>query len=198
MSNRHYYTKEQEQFLIDNVKGITLKELTNRFNVKFKLSLSEDAIAGRKNKLNLSSGIKGGQFQKGHIPINKGTKGMFNVGGNKTSFKKGNIPQNHREVGSERINADGYIEIKTKEPNVFELKHRVVYEKINGPIPKDCNVVFADGNKMNLNPDNLVLVSKSEMLIMNKRGLFLKDKELTKTGVAIAKVIDKTNKLRKK
>lgn len=142
MNKKHYYTKEQDQFLIQNVKGITLKELTARFNKRFSLLLSEDSIANRKNKLKISSGIKGGQFEKGHIPINKGTKGMFNVGGNRTSFKKGNIPQNHKPVGYERINVDGYIEIKTKEPNVFKLKHRVVYEEANGPIPKDCNMDY--------------------------------------------------------
>lgn len=30
----HKYSKTEDQFLIDNVKGITLKELTNRFNKK--------------------------------------------------------------------------------------------------------------------------------------------------------------------
>ena len=29
---RHIYSKEEKQFLIDNVKGISLIELTERFN----------------------------------------------------------------------------------------------------------------------------------------------------------------------
>ena len=71
---RHIYSIEEEKFLIDNVKGITLKELTNRFNKNFNYNLSESAIANRKNKLGLSSGITGGQFKKGNIPFNKGKK----------------------------------------------------------------------------------------------------------------------------
>ena len=71
---RHKYTNEEDKFLIDNVKGISLKELTDKFNQRFNINLSESAIANRKNKLHLSSGITGGQFQKGHEPINKGKK----------------------------------------------------------------------------------------------------------------------------
>lgn len=68
---RHSYSKEEEKFLIDYVKGITLKELTNKFNKKFGLNLSENCIANQKTKLGLRSGIVGGQFQKGQKPFNK-------------------------------------------------------------------------------------------------------------------------------
>ena len=34
---RHIYSEEEKQFLIDNVKGISLIELTKRFNKKFSL-----------------------------------------------------------------------------------------------------------------------------------------------------------------
>lgn len=71
---RHNWSNEEKQFLIDNVKGITLKELTQRFNKKFNMNLSESSIANRKCKLGLHSGITGGQFQKGQIPFNKRVK----------------------------------------------------------------------------------------------------------------------------
>ena len=73
---RHKYSEEEQKFLIDNVKGITLKELTERFNKRFDLNLSENCIACQKNKLGLRSGIVGGQFQKGQKPFNK----RFKVG----------------------------------------------------------------------------------------------------------------------
>ena len=56
-------------------------------------------------------------------------------------------------------------------------------------------VIFADGNKRNFDIDNLILVSDSEALIMNANKLRYENKELTKTGALIAKVIDKTNKI---
>lgn len=58
-------------------------------------------------------------------------------------------------------------------------------------------VIFADRNKRNFDLDNLILVTDSEALIMNTNKLIYEDAELTKTGSLIAKVIDKTNKLKK-
>ena len=57
-------------------------------------------------------------------------------------------------------------------------------------------VIFADGNKRNFNIDNLILVTNSEALIMNTNKLIYENAGLTKTGSLIAKVIDKTNKLK--
>lgn len=200
---RHKYTCEEIQFLINNVKEITLKELTDRFNNKFKWNLSESAIANQKNKLGLTSGIVGGQFQKGQTPFNKGKtwneymsrEGQKNS--SKTQFQKNNIPWATKPVGAERKDKDGYIEIKIAMPNKWQLKQRYVYEHTYGKIPKGYNVIFANGNKYNFDLDNLILVSNAELLIMNRRGLYKKDKDLTKTGSLIAKVIDKTNKRKK-
>ena len=116
----HKYSAEEHQFLIDNVKGITLKELTRRFNEKFNTNLTENAISNQKTKLCIRSGIVGGQFPKGHIPANKGKKGYMSPEQYEkckaTMFKKGTIPANHRPIGSERIdNRDGSILIKIQD-----------------------------------------------------------------------------------
>ena len=50
---------------------------------------------------------------------------------------------------------------------------------------------------MNFDIDNLIAVSKAEMLILNNNNLRFEDKELTKVGVNIAKVIDKAKKVSK-
>ena len=187
------YTQEQKEFIIKNNYMKSSKELADMFNNEFNTNVSYRQIEYFRHNHHLNSGLTG-RFEKGHTSWNKGTKGLTHA--NKTSFKKGNIPQNHKPVGYERINVDGYVEIKVAEPNVFKLKHRVIYENIYGKIPDNHNVVFADGNKLNLDPDNLIIVSKSEMLIMNNNKLFMNERELTKTGSSIAKVIDKTNKIK--
>lgn len=115
----------------------------------------------------------------------------------KTCYKKGNIPKNHKQIGHERINTDGYIEIKVEEPNKWKLKHRYVYESVYGNIPTGYKIIFADGNKQNVDIDNLVLISASEELIMNRNKLFYENKSLTNAGVNIAKLIDKANKRKK-
>ena len=202
MEKRHKYTKEEDNFLIKNVKGKTLKELTNMINKEFNLNLTENSISNRKVKLGIKSGNIGGRFEKGHIPANKGKpmKPEQYEKCKKTMFKRGNIPANRREVGSERVTKDGYLKIKIQDGQGNKnwiLKHRFIYEQVNGPIPKRHKVIFADGNKRNFEIDNLLLVSYSEQLIINKNNLLKSDKELTKTGVTIAKVMNKVNKRKK-
>lgn len=203
MGTIHKYTPEEIEFLKQNVPGRTLKEFQRLFNEKFNLNVSEQSIENAKRRYNIKSGLTGGQFCKGHTPANKGKKWseyMSKEGQEsslRTTFKKGNIPHNHRPVGSERITKDGYIEIKVQEPNKWKLKHRMLYEKEYGVIPKGHKLIFADGNKLNLDLDNLILVSSSEELIMNRNKLFFDNETLTKTGVLVSKVIDTTNKRKK-
>ena len=202
------WTDEVIQFMIENYEGKDNIELANLLNEKFNLNTNNDRVSNvkanlkRRKGIDLTTNINRGKYRLGVSPANKGKKWdeyMSKEGQEKsrlTTFKKGNIPKNHKPIGYERVNVDGYVEIKVAEPNVFKLKHRVIYENIYGKIPDNHNVVFADGNKLNLDPDNLILVSKSEMLIMNNNKLFMNERELTKTGSIIAKVIDKTNKIK--
>lgn len=197
---RHKYTKLEDQYLIENVKGITLKELTNKFNKQFSLDLSEGAIANRKVKLGIQSGIVGGQFQKGQESWNKGKKmspSQYKKAA-PTMFKKGNIPANRRPIGSERVdNRDGSILIKVQDGHLqknWMSKSRYVYEQAYGKIPKGHKIIFADGDHSNFDLDNLILVSNAEELIMNQRKLISKEAEFTKTGAVIAKVLNKAKK----
>ena len=106
------------------------------------------------------------RFKPGSIPPNKGKKLAPDVYAKlaPTMFRKGHAPVNHKPVGSERVNVDGYVEVKVAEPNRWRLKHRVVWEAENGEIPPGHNVQFKDGNPLNVSPDNLYLISRSEQL----------------------------------
>ena len=194
---KHTYTQIEDKFLKDNVKGITLKELTRKFNNEFKTKVTESAIGNRKSKLNIRSGIVGGQFKKGQEPWNKGKKMSDEQYEKirKTMFKKGNVPANKKEIGSERVDKkNNYIIIKVQDEENKEKwvgKHRYIYEQKYGKIPKGYKVIFADRNNRNFDLDNLVLVSNAEELIMNQRKLFSKKGEYTKTGVRIARILNK-------
>ena len=106
------------------------------------------------------------RFKKGSVPPNKGKKMSPEVYEKvkETMFKKGNSPVNHREVGSERINVDGYIEIKVAEPNVWRLKHRIIWEQHNGVIPAGYNVQFKNRNTQDCRIENLYIISKAEQM----------------------------------
>ena len=125
---------EEEKILIDNAYEHTNKQIQDLL-VEIGSNRSISAIQNRKNKLGLKCSYNAGCFKKGNVPFNKGKKWADYVSkkgqenSRKTTFKKGNIPHNHRPVGSERITKDGYTEIKIKEPNKWQLKHRYIYEK---------------------------------------------------------------------
>ena len=189
----HRYTEEQKQFIIDNNYGKYSKELADLFNQRFNTNITAKEIKYFRTNYRLNSGLTG-RFEKGHKTWNKGLKGY--IGANKTSFKKGNIPHNYRPVGSERINIDGYYEVKVADPNVWELKHRYIWEQTNGKIPKGHKLIFLDGNRNNVALENLKLISDSENLIMNNYKLRYTKQELTKSGILISKVIDKVNKVK--
>lgn len=142
------------------------------------LGSTESAVGGMAFKLKLKKSAKfmlehssKSFFPKGHQPLNKGRKQIEYMSAAQiektkaTRFKKGNIPKNHKPVGYERVTRDGYIEIKTAEPNVFEIKHRLVWIEHNGKIPPGYNVQFKDGNRQNVCIENLYLISRSEQLL---------------------------------
>lgn len=190
----HYFTPEEKKFIEDHVKDRSNNELTDIFNTYFGLDLNVKQIKAFKKNHKLSSGLDG-RFQPGQIPFNKGKKGIG--GWEPTQFKKGNKPVNYRPVGSERVNVDGYVEIKTADPNKWRLKHQVIWEQVNGPIPKGYAVIFGDSNRLNLEPENLILVSRKQLVRLNQNNLISNNAELTKTGIIIADIFNKIGERKK-
>lgn len=193
MSKVIKWTEEEKEYLREITPGRHYKEILDLMNERFDRPFRMEQIKGAIARYKLNTGFTG-RFEKGNIPFNKGKKGIYPKGCEKTWFKKGQTPINHKPVGSERIDRDGYIMIKVAEPSVWKLKHRVIWEKANGPIPKNYTVIFLDGDKSNTDINNLALVSRSELLIVNQKKLIKSDTELSKVGINIAKVQSKINK----
>lgn len=192
------YTIEMKRFINDRQCGISRKELTMLFNQVFGTEYSINNISAYCKRNGLRNGSDG-RFIKGQQPHNKGVKMSKEVyeKAKHTMFKKGNIPHNHKPVESERVNVDGYIEIKIAEPKKWRLKHNVVWEQHNGAIPKGYVVVFLDRNPLNIDISNLKLIRRSELLIMNRYGLYGEDAEINNTATNLAKLIDTTNKVKR-
>ena len=197
-------TDEQDAYLRSIVKGKTCYECADLLNEKFKLSLTGSQISGYKKSHHITSGLDT-RIKKGYIPKHKGTKGLYNVGGNITSFKKGHTPKNIAKIGVERKTVDGYTWVKTSDsPNPktkranWTMKHVLVYEQAHGKLKDGCMCVFLDGNKENFDIDNIVSITKAESLYMNKRGLFSTDPEITKSGIALARMMCKAFKAKRR
>lgn len=186
---RHKFTKEQYDFIAKHIEGRTRKELLKKFNDHFEIELSLSQITAFLKNNKLRSGIDA-RFQKGHIPANKGKS----IGGWKpTQFKKGHRPHNYLPVGTEVVNGDGYVEVKIGDPKTWRAKHLLIWEKENGPVPQGYAVIFGDGNRRNFDIDNLILVSRQQLALLNKRGLIKDDADLTRTGLIMVNISQKIN-----
>lgn len=193
-------TDEQDEFLHANYKGISNEELIKRLNDKFGTSFTVEQIKAYKSRNKLNSGLTG-RYEKGHTPINKGTKGMFNAGGNKTSFKKGIVPANRVPIGTEKERSDGYVWVKVRDGHGNKnwiLKHVKVWEEVHGSVPKENVVIFLDGDTHNFDINNLQMISKATNARLNQNHLRYPDKDLTSMGITIAEVIEAAARAKKR
>ena len=160
------YTEEQIGFIRENVTGTTRIDLANKFNNHFGSEITVSQITGLIKNLKLKNGLDG-------------------------RFKPGTAPHNYLPVGSEVVNGEGYVVIKIAEPNKWKFKHVLIWEAQNGARPKGYAILFGDKNKSNFSIDNLILVSKEQLLILNHKKLIQNDADLTRTGVIIADLFKK-------
>lgn len=188
------YTDEMFEWVKNNTVGVSYEELSERFEKQFGVKVHPNNL----KRLCYRAGAYNGRdcrIKPGNVPLNKGTKGMYNVGGNSTSFKKGMIPKNWRPIGSERVTADGYVEVKVAERN-WRPKHIIEWEKVNGPVPAGHVLRFIDGNSLNVNLDNLALITLAENVVINNLKLVQKngDHDLNMAGINTGKLITAINK----
>lgn len=137
----------------------------------------------------MSEKTKSTRFQKGSKAWNKGVNYFAGGRSSTTQFKRGNKPHNTKHDGSERINKDGYTELRLS-CNNWVLKHRHIYET-HHKIDLETNqyVSFVDGNKQNFDIDNLQIVTRADMMLKNTIRQYPKE---------LQEVIKVLNKVKKK
>lgn len=204
MSNQYIrkYNDEMIQFVRENAIEFTDREIAEMMSKEYGITVTKSAISNLKKRFKIRSGENRRYFKKGYTPVNKGTKGMFGVGGNKTSFKKGAKPANWLPVGSE-VMVNGYLMIKVQDHGDYhhrwKMKSRLVWEKHYGKPPeKNKKIIFLDGNPLNVTVENMRLITHGERLVMNRFGLNFDDPDLNEVGINIAKVILVTAKRKKR
>ena len=184
------YTPKQLEFIQANCTMIR-RELTDAVNAKFGTDYSNDNIKSLCTRKGWNTG-RDGRFKKGgtYNP-NSGTKIP-----NKTSFKRGHKPANHKPVGYERTNVEGYIEIKTAEGmRKFRLKQRIVWEQHHGKLKPGEIIRFKDGNRQNCSIENLELFTRAENAFLNKLKVNDYPEQIRPAAKAIARVMARTSEL---
>ncbi len=208
-SGTHYkaplgYPQEFLDFVTKEAPGRSNKELHELVCRQFGPDLiTFGHLKAFKKNHKISSGLDG-RFVKGQESFNKGkTWDDFmpkesQKRSRATTFKKGNRPHNHLQIGSVIHTTDGYLIRKIGEPNVWEFVHRATWEERNGPVPDGQMVSFKDGDKDNCSIDDLMLISLAENAMMNTRGLRFDRAEATEVGLTIAKMHLQIREKRKK
>lgn len=197
MKNRgklRLFTEDQRKWIEEAYREMLITDLLTVFNLEF----DDNKTYSQMRSFISNHSIKSGRiatFPKGNKSWNEGTKGVMKS--NITTFKKGGLPGNTRPMYSERINKDGYTEIKVPAPEKekgaktkFMLKHKWAWENKNGKLPKGHAIILIDGDRENCDYDNLKLVTRSELLYVNRlfKGV---DGKLKETAFNVAKLVDK-------
>lgn len=161
-------TDEQVQFIKNNYKNTYNSDLLKMFNAKFKTNLAIQQLKYIKNKYKLHSGINGTE------------KSMYH----------------------ERPTYNGFIEIKVHNDsslrsNYIPKAHYVWEQHYGTPVPKDCYITYLDGNRANLDINNLALINKNTLRYVNLRQMRTKNKDIDKTLLMAVDLQIKANQRKK-
>lgn len=188
------FTPAQVLYIRTHYSKLGRKGLTLEFNKTFKTEITINQIIAFVKNNKIHSG-RSGHYKAGHKSWNSNTAGTGICKANSGSFQKGIIAINVRPVGSERVNVEGYIEIKTTEEGKWEYKQRVVWIANFGPIPARANVCFKDGNKQNPDKGNLFLASNAEHMYLQHLNYPSAPLEIKPTVLLLARVQAKAHQL---
>ena len=184
MSRIYKWTETELEYLREIAKGKYISEIVELMSKKFNYSFRKTQIKSAMTKHKIKNGMKN-KVPKGFEPWNKGLQ----IGNSHI--------HNLKNVGDEYINSDGFVMIKLDNPTRWVHKHRYLYEQTFGEIPKDKVLIFLDGNKQNLNLDNLKCITRKQLIKMNQNKLFFNNAELTEAGSELANLMLKINEVSK-
>lgn len=156
------WTAAQLDWIKANQHGISRKELLEKLKGQFD---DLDPMVNLQNITNFCKRKRWSNGFDGKFKIKHTSKAKT------TGLKKQRIPHNKKPVGSERRDSRwGYIIVKVAEPNKWEFKHKIVWEKKNGKVPKGHILRFLDNNPENCNIDNLICIPRQINARINKNA----------------------------
>ena len=187
------YPEGMAEYVASIAQGKSTAELVEAVNRKYGAgTIGIRQMKAYKKNHGINTGLTG-QFEPGSTPANKGKKMSPEVYEKcaPTMFRKGQTPVNHKPVGTESVRRNYkrnqmFVYVKVAEPNIWRMKHIMEWEKHNGPVPKGKAIIFADGNPQNTDIDNLVMVSRSQLAVMNRWGIHGYDKQTAEVAANVA------------
>ena len=199
-----FWTAERLDFMREYVPGHSEGEIADEFENRFGFQLSRQQVKTGKARAGVKSGTTGGRFVKGQESWNKGKTWEDFMPpesqdrSRRTQFKKGNMPHNAalKPIGYERVDAEGYTWVKIarrkSHPGCndnWRQKHHIEWEKAHGePAPADCMIVFANHDKTDFSPENLVAVPKSVWAVIARNAYPYSDAASLEACMSLARL----------
>lgn len=169
LHQKRVFPQEVCDFIRANCKGRRAREMVPLLNKVFGANYSEEQVSRFYTKHGITSGVA-----STYVPI--GT----------VVFRK------TEEMYYEKVK-DGPNPAENWRP-----KHHLVWEAANGPIPADSAIIFLDGDRKNIELENLALCSKAVALELVRKNLRFSSAAATNTGVLIAQLHTEVYKRQKK
>lgn len=166
------FSIEQEDWLRNNFYQVGgYEELTDKFNVTFGTARTVSQISDKCNKglklIGMTNRSKYGQKRKEELPIGTIRSSINGVNYIKVAMIDGTMSKRNT----------GY-----KEPYWKPIQKKI-WEDAYGECPDGHMICFLDGDRTNLELDNLYCINRKISAIMSRNKWWAKDKELTLTAI---------------
>lgn len=199
MKGRQIHYSDEERSFLEWRQAFSRRELHAAFVARFgRTDIKLDDIKALCSRNGWLTGRTGG-FEKGSTPFNKGKPHPARGRAVETQFKKGCMAgaaaAKYKPIGTERLTKDGYLERKVHDDlplrSRWQLVHVLLWEELNGPIPKGQALKCLDGDRRNTTPSNWRPVPRALLARLGGRygrGYDAAPSELKPTILAIAEL----------
>lgn len=187
-------TRQEDNFISKNYLTLPLKTIASRLNRSDVFVRTRLEVLGLKVPPEIIAQRKiDSRLKPGNVPPNKGkkmTREQYKRC-SKTMFKKGSLPGNTLFDGAVTIRKDQrgvpqkYIRLAKGN---WDYLSRLTWKALIGDIPDSCVVAFVDGNTLNCELSNLMLLPKRANAERNR---------LTRYPKEVQEVIKLNNKLKR-
>ena len=203
------WSKEMIDYCRNHAEEYTYREMAQKLSEVFKVNIIEEQITSMYSRHGIRNN-KPTAFSKGHVPANKGKKWSEYLTPEqqkaclKGCYKKGHKPDSYKPLGSIVIRGDchrkgakyRWIKVKDNVTNNYMLYSRYLYEQHYGiKLKRNELIIHLDGDSLNDNIDNLMLVKDSENGTLNKVYKVSNDPEVTKASVLTIRISQKLKEI---
>lgn len=199
------------EFVRGIIWGRRTKDVAEMFNARFGRSVTAGEMAAVCQNRRLRNGLRRRIYTPGQMDFFRNTmeKGLrrtyagiaeeFNLrfgtnidrqNARRLAVRMGldGLLSSRRSAGSlHRGGSGGVIHVKT-ESGKWANRLAVLWEKSNGEIPEGHFVIPADRDTGNTDTGNMLLVTRGELGFMQLNGLYSADPDITRIGLAMARL----------